>query len=98
MNRYDFGNSVQLQGAFRDGDGVLYDPSAVKISYRDGANTLTTKVYGVDEEIVQVSTGIYTINVFANHAGTWYYRWFSDTSGAEVAIDKKFYVSDTPAD
>jgi hypothetical protein len=91
FNSYDLGDLVRVSGSFTDENGDVADPSAVFCAVRDPAGTVTTYEYGEDAELVKDDTGEYHLDIDANVAGYWYYRWYATGSG-QAAEEDKFYV------
>lgn len=91
-NEYDVGDLVRVTATFDDG-GI--DPTAVQAKVRQPSGTVTTYVYGTNLELVKSSTGIYTIDVDVDAAGTWRIR-FESTGSGQAAEDHEFYAR-TPA-
>ena len=82
-NTYDLGDVVRLTGTWTDplnSDAAL-DPTAVNLSIRNPAGTVTTYVYGDDAELVKSSTGVYYLDLDLDTAGIWHYRFFSTGTG-----------------
>ncbi len=61
------------------------------MSQRTPAGVTTTYVYLTDNELVKDSTGKYHVDINANAAGTWYYRFFSTGTG-QAAEERQFEV------
>jgi len=78
---YDVGDSVRLTGTFTDAAGDVQDPTAVYLEYTDPSENKTELQYGVDDEVVQASKGIYYVDVDADEIGAWTYRWYSTGTG-----------------
>lgn len=89
---YAQGNLVHVSAIFKNSAGTKTDPVVVKCSVRDPSNTTTTYVFGDDEEVVRDGTGRYSMNIDADTAGTWYYRWWS-TGGGQAAAEGEFTVN-----
>lgn len=94
---YTYGQSVDVEATFKDGDGVLTDPSSVvfKVITPDGQTTSYT--VGSDPEATKVSTGVYRLRIEVNQEGIWYYRAEGlgtikgAGEGSFVVEDSKFY-------
>lgn len=91
INTYDLGDLVKVTGTFTDTAGTALDPSTVSFTYKDPAGTSTTLVYGDDDAVVKSSTGVYYVNINANIAGHWFWRWHSAGTG-QAADNGQFYV------
>lgn len=92
MKEFALGASVRVRGKFKNpSTGLLFNPSVVKASYRHAAEAVTTKVYGVDVELVRESLGIYYIDIDANAVGEWHWRIFSEGTG-QTAEEGTFKV------
>ena len=90
-NNYDLGDLVRVSGSFSNEDGMAADPNAIFCAVRNPAGIVTTYQYGVDDELVRDDTGEYHLDINANSAGYWYYRWYSTGTG-QAADEEKFYV------
>jgi hypothetical protein len=97
IKEYDLGDAPRCFGEFRNFAGELADPDTVKVSVKDPAGTITTKIYGTDAAVIKASTGVYYIDVNANAVGSWAYRWFSEGTG-QAAAERKFRVKSSEFD
>jgi hypothetical protein len=88
----DDGVAIATTG-FQDLAGTLLDPTVVKLSFKTPAGVTTTYIYGTDAQLVKVSTGKYYVDLNANAAGTWYYRWWATGTG-QAAEERQFVVRD----
>lgn len=91
FNRYHLGDSVRAAGAFTNSAGTAVDPTVVKLSFRDPSGNETTYIYGTDAQLVRDSAGNYHVDINADEAGIWYYRWWSTGTG-QAAEAVKFIV------
>jgi hypothetical protein len=91
MNSYALGNLVRVSVIFTNSAGTAIDPGAVKCQVRLPAGTITTYTYGVDAGVVKDSTGNYHLDIDANTAGEWLYRWYSTSTG-QAASEAVFTV------
>ena len=74
---YDLGDLVRSSVTFTiESSGVPDDPDTVSVSYIDPSGNVTTKVFGVDSEVIKDDIGDYHIDIDADEADTWYHRWF----------------------
>lgn len=90
--QYDLGDSVRVTASFTDPDtGDAVDPDTVGFKYKDPAGTVTTLTYGDGARIVKDSAGHYHVDVDANLAGRWYYRFYS-TGAGQAATERSFTV------
>ena len=74
MNTYYYNTTVRIQGSWTQGS-VASDPDTVTFKITDPDNVTTTYVYGTNDELIKVSTGIYRVDINLNKEGIWYYRW-----------------------
>ena len=51
------------------------DPTTVKFYYKDPAKVTTILEFGVDDELVKVSTGNYRVDLILASEGMWNIRW-----------------------
>jgi len=87
---YDVGAVVEAAVDI-DVDGVLTDPDALTVKYRDPSGNVVTKVSGTDPEVVRDSTGTYHIDIHAGQKGEWAVRW-SGSGQASGAVEYSFHV------
>lgn len=78
---FEIGDLMETFVDFTDPAGALLDPAAVFFRVKAPDGTLTTLQYGVDSEVVKLSTGKYQANIDAVAAGAYRYRWFSTGAG-----------------
>lgn len=91
-NEYSLGTDVICSVVFRNAAGVIADPDTVKFSVKPPGGPATTYTYLVGQAIVKDSVGQYHVNVDANAAGEWFYRFFSLGNG-KAADENSFTVS-----
>lgn len=95
VNTYEQGNLIRLTGSFIDvSTGNAIDPSIVKFRVKAPDGAMTEYRYGTNAELVKDSTGNYHVDLPADQAGRYTYRFFSTGTGM-AARDKVFVV--TPA-
>lgn len=89
------GNGVTVTGTFTvpDEDGTPTNPDTVTFSFKNGdAGVWTNWVYGVDVQVVRVSTGVYTIDLDTTDLpGRWIVIMVG-TGAAEAAEQDEFDV------
>lgn len=91
-NVYFKGSLVQVKGVFFDTTNqVNADPAVVKCRYIDPDGTATVLTYGVDGALVKDSVGNYHVNINANKAGDWHYR-FESTGSGQASNEGSFYI------
>ncbi|CAK0775265.1 conserved hypothetical protein [Gammaproteobacteria bacterium] len=90
-NKYELGDLVRVKGTWTDpnNSNAAIDPDVVKCSVRAPSGTVTTYTFGTDAALTKVSTGVYQMDINANAAGIWSYRWFS--TGAGQAADERYF-------
>jgi len=88
---YQVGDLVRVTGAFTTAAGVATDPAAVVGKYRDPSGNTVSLTYGVDAALVRDGVGVYHIDINANQADWWFYRFYSTGTG-QAASEGKFYV------
>lgn len=87
--KYVIGDGFRLKATFTV-DDVVTDPTTVTFKLKDPDGLITTYVYGVNAEVVKVSTGIYYIDVTVSKALTWFYRIVG--TGAVIAATEGTFV------
>ena len=90
MREYDVGDVVRTTAKYRV-SGVLTDPTILSFKFKTPAGVTTTKVYGVDLDVVKDSVGVYHYDVSLATSGVWAYRWVS-TGTAAGAVERKMLV------
>jgi hypothetical protein len=92
---YQVGDLPRITGEWKDEDGDYFDPSAVFAEYIGPSDAEATElIYGTDAELVKASTGVYYVDVNADEAGTWHYRFYS-TTGGQAAGESEFDVMES---
>lgn len=90
-NRYHLGDLVRVSGVFTNAVGTAVNPTVVNLSFRNPSGNETTYIYGTDAALVKDSTGNYHVDIDADEAGIWHYRWWSTGTG-QAAEAVKFIV------
>jgi len=90
-NSYDKGDLVRISAAFTNSAGTAIDPTAVLCKFTDPSGNTTTYTYNTDAELVKDSTGNYHVDIDADEAGLWYYRFYATGTGQSAAEDN-FHV------
>jgi hypothetical protein len=97
VSLYALGALVRCSGAFTTAAGAAQDPGTVTFKSRDPSGNVTTLVYGVDSAVVKGSTGNYYVDVDADEAGIWYFR-FAGTVSGQAAGEGQFRVDSSRVD
>ncbi len=91
-NSYIIGAVPKLAVIFRSESGLAVEPTTVKFKYKTPSGVITTLTYGVDTEIEKnPTTKEYSIELPADEAGSWIYRWES-TGNYQAAAEGRFIV------
>jgi len=85
VNWHDKGDTVRCTGTFTDSDGTAADPTAVLFQFKDPSGNAATYTYGTDAELVKSGIGVYYVDVDADEAGTWVYRFYATGTGKSAA-------------
>ena len=86
------GDMRRITASFTDIDGDPIDSSGLTISIENPSGDTTAYVYGVDEEVIRDSLGVYHIDTLLDEAGIWRYNVTS--TGAVAAVEEgSFNVS-----
>lgn len=91
--------SYRVPGRFQDENGNYIDPDTLTFTLRSPSGTATTYTSGTDDEIEQVSTGIYNADVDLDESGRWFWRWTAtDTGGLTIyaAVEGSVVVQSSP--
>lgn len=97
MGTYDLGDLVRISAAFSDANGAALNPTAVYCKVKNPNGTITAYTYGTDAALVRASTGSYYVDVDANTAGVWKYRFHSTGTG-QAAAESWFTVEESEFD
>lgn len=90
MAEYDLGDLIRASTAFTNTAGVATDPTVITVMHRVGIDTVSTYVYGTDEQVAKDSTGNYHIDILADTAGVHFVRWTG--TGTITAADEDTWV------
>lgn len=90
---YHAGDLVRITAAWTDADGDPADPTAVFAAYSDPSGNVTTLEYNVDVELVRDSAGNYHVDIDADEAGKWRYRFYSTGTGQASSNTGQFLIS-----
>jgi hypothetical protein len=91
MIEFVLGNLVRCTTTFRNTANAVADPTAITFKFKTPAGAITTYTYGVDQQLVKDSTGVYHVDLTANAVGTWNYR-FAGTGTVVAATEGDFAV------
>lgn len=89
---YQVGDLVRVTGTFTTAAGVATDPTAVFAEYKDPSGNTTELEYPADAALVKDSTGVYHIDIDADEAGSWFYRFYSTGTGQANSGPGEFVV------
>jgi hypothetical protein len=92
INVYDVGQLVPVTGLFEDAAGVDIDPSSITLRVISPSGINTVYIYGGSPDTIDKdSVGNYHVDVNANEAGDWFYKWEGTGSG-QAAQEGQFMV------
>lgn len=95
QSHYDTGDLVRVSAAFKDSTNAAIDPTVVRFKFkRPDTGVVTTYVYGVDGALVKDSAGNYHVDISADAAGEWPYR-FESTGTGQAAQEGSFFADAT---
>ncbi len=90
-NEYDIGDSVRMKATFKSLDtGLVADPTVITFKLKVPDGTVSTKVYGVDGEIVKDSTGVYHWDFTTLAKGK--HHWRVTGTGAVIAAGEGLFT------
>lgn len=94
MSDYVKGQAVRCRGLFTANDSTQagVDPPTISFRYRKPSGSTTTLVYGIASQVVKAATGAYYVDVTADEAGTWQFRW--DSMGALIGAGEGVFTVD----
>lgn len=96
-----YGETVEIDGEFRDPDtDALTNPSAVRLYLRRVGEDWVSYTYGVDAQLVLISTGLYRFYLYSAPASSvWQYRWEADDGPVTTKDISSFSIGldETPA-
>jgi len=88
---YVVGSPRRFFCSFQNASGYV-DPTTLKVEVLSPAGAVVnTYTYGVDNELVRQSLGVYSVDVTPTTWGPWKIKWFSTGTGAG-ALSTGFYV------
>ena len=90
VNVYDIGDLVILKATFLV-EETPTDPSTVTFRLLRPDKTKLVYVYETDDELTQLSEGVYEVEIPITKSGTWIYR-FEGTGDAVAAEEASFNV------
>lgn len=92
---------VVLQATCKDETDTLFDPTTLQVVFQvppyDEAHT-TTYTYGVDAEVIKISTGVYRCVVYCDFTGNLRGLWRSTATNQESRTPFDVYISPIPLD
>jgi hypothetical protein len=91
-DQFVLGSNVRVTATFGP-TGSPANPSAVFFKFKDPSGNVTTYTYGVDLQIVNPSAGVFYVDVDADEAGTFKWRFYSTGTG-KAADEGSFEVVD----
>lgn len=97
MSEFVLGEAVRVSAEFRNAAGTVADPTSVFFKHRNPEGTITPLVYPTDAQLVKDSTGNYHVDIDANIAGTWHWRFYATGTG-KTANEGNFTVGDSVFD
>lgn len=78
------GQGARFVLTYKNTDGELADPSAIRFMHRAPSDTETTTwTYGDGAEIVRDSLGVFHVDLEFDEAGVW--KWRHESDGLETA-------------
>lgn len=92
MNTYIRGNIIRVAGSYTGSTGVPTDPTAIHCVVLAPGTLPVEYVYGSDAAVVRVSAGSYYLDIDADLAGVWRYRWYS-TGTSQAANEGAFHIA-----
>lgn len=94
-HQYQSGQRVRTEGRFR-ASGAYADPTVVTVKLLNPRGGVTTKVYGVDTDVVRDASGRYHLDLTTGTIpGRWIYRYIGE--GAVEATDEEAFRVLRPA-
>ena len=85
------GSTVRVTADFFDGI-ARFDPSVLTFKFMNPAGSVTTYVYGTDDNVSRLSLGRFACDAPVSTAGRWSYRIESTTAGYDGDNDGSFTV------
>lgn len=89
---YHVGDLIRVSAEWTNSVGAATDPAAVFCQYKDPGGNTTTLQYLVDAALVRDSEGNYYVDIDADEAGTWRYRFYSTGTGQGASRPKGIVV------
>ncbi len=85
------GAVVRIDAEFTDEAGLAVDPTTVRARYKPPTASEVALVYGSDVRVVRDGVGLYHVDLEADEAGTWSYRW-EGTGSAQAVAEARFKI------
>lgn len=93
-NTYDLGDTVLIEGEFRNEDGQLLDPTSAVLTVKKADGTSDVFRYPTpaagEGEIQHPSLGLLRVPYVADVAGATWRRW--DSSGAVAGVEEEYFT------
>lgn len=94
--RYYPGSPIRFTISFTDDDGVGVDPATVTVKTISPTGTVSTYVYGTDDEVARSSAGNYYADITPDTGGRWSLRWQTTGTSTTFATEEDFLVQLSP--
>lgn len=78
------GNTLLIDGTFRDEKGSLINPHGILFSYRGPSGTVGELT---EDQVEQIHTGKFRAPVFVDKPGKWTFRW--ECAGVRTAAGEQ---------
>ena len=82
------GQVARLKARCYDMAGVSVDPGGLAFKFRYGDGAVTTKLFGIDTDIVRDGVGEFHIDIPLSAAGVLHFRWESNSPNTGAAEGK----------
>jgi len=87
---------VRLRMTLRDLAGDIADPTQLVFSIKEPSGDITTYIWGIDDEVVRDSEGIFYVDWDASEVGTHYYKWQAN-GAVQLGKSAAFSVKESPS-
>lgn len=91
---YHVGDLIRASATFTSAAGTAVDPTVVLAKYKDPGGVTVSLTYGAvgSEALVRDSAGNYHVDIDADEAGFWQYRFYSTGTGRATSATNRIAV------
>ncbi|MGE0629656.1 MAG: hypothetical protein AB7O43_17745, partial [Hyphomicrobiaceae bacterium] len=94
--RKTVGTTVRMAVTFNNDNVTDLDPATVTLKIISPTGSITTYVYGTDDELEREDTGDYFCDFSPTEPGRWNFQFNATGDGTAIIEEDSFVVQDTP--